>query len=829
VEALEERALLSLTVYTEVGNNAGGTSFQTTLLQNASEPSPIDFTKDTQYTDQYTDAESITSVSSTYNLSNNITVFGDLQVSNDSMVTNFLANPTNVYDYSNAGSRTNTDFISDTTGTLNFTYSIQSSGGYQNFADSDFVEAAVNQVGISYTDANGVSQDVSLTNGSGSLSVPISPLREIVVSDGNGFATAGYSIQGSTSVQIQWEYVSPQITTTALEWNTQAGGVDFGYQVSGGPLPANSSVDFYWASGPSEADELEDQPIYSSPATGLTTGSYGTYNIPASSLGTAPDDAEYLLAVAHSGPANAQTDSVMSVAYDPFTMDSATSPSSKSISFTYDVNEAEPGQSFDVGVYRSSSPTFDPSTAIPVNQVPVPSLDMNGDLSEALGNHTVAIQDPSALLPDPSHEYVYVVADPMHLIGDPDGTYHVAGYRKFVLGVVAHGFALTGQVSGVPAWEPTMATELKTVEGYNQVIAFDWSNTSNVPLYGLAVSAGNTLESQIVSAADALVQSEGAPGDVVDLQLIGNSRGAVVISQALQDLVGTTDTTLAGGYKLMTLLDPHPANNSYQMQDYSAGTDLFSQFLVSLYHTVQGDMQDPQVVIPPNVDYVQDIYQQTPASMFSTLVTTDAYLNLWGEAPGLLINLSSASIDWTDLTDYVDPQLGPVGHLELPYWYLNDVVDLGSAIPFPAYGSGSPDTASLALPVTPSLIDRSTTAGSPMSPSSSSGVVAVGPPPAVTSQTVQQTVVVSPNPENMVQPSPQARTATRPPMPKATSHSLRRTVVLQSVKPAKKPLGLGSSNTSILSQPHDKPSAVYASSALTLPRGPLKAKSLSSP
>ena len=93
-------------------------------------------------------------------------------------------------------------------------------------------------------------------------------------------------------------------------------------------------------------------------------------------------------------------------------------------------------------------------------------------------------------------------------------------------------------------------------------------------------------------------------------------------------------------------------------------------------------MQDPQVVIPPNGDFVQDYYQQTPASMFSTLAD-DAYLNLWGEAPGLLIDLSSAPIQDKDLTKFVDARLGPIGHLELPYWYLNTIVDLGNALPFP--------------------------------------------------------------------------------------------------------------------------------------------------
>lgn len=42
-------------------------------------------------------------------------------------------------------------------------------------------------------------------------------------------------------------------------------------------------------------------------------------------------------------------------------------------------------------------------------------------------------------------------------------------------------------------------------------------------------------------------------GEVVDLQFIGHSRGAVVASEAL---VATTDPALEGSYTVATLLDP---------------------------------------------------------------------------------------------------------------------------------------------------------------------------------------------------------------------------------------------------------------------------------
>ena len=455
----------------------------------------------------------------------------------------------------------------------------------------------------------------------------------------------------------------------SLSWDPNQGGVDFGYQVSGGPLPANSSVDFYWASGPSEADELEDQPmIYSSSATGLSTGSYGTY-IPASSLGTAPAGAEYLLAVAHSGPANAQTDSVMSVAYDPFTMDSATSPSSKSISFTYDVNEAEPDQAFSVGVYRSSSSTFDPSTAILVNTV---TEDANGnDFDESLGQHIDVIDDPAALLPDPLHEYVYVVADPAHDIGDPDGVYHEAHYRKFVLGAISHGGP--AGISGAPDWEASMAENLQSIDGFDQVIPFDWSLTSNLPLPNLATAAGDRLALQITSAADALVQNYGSQGDVVDLDLIGHSRGAVVISQALQDLDGTTDPVLAGGYVKMTVLDPHPANNQYGLASFSSTSPFASLVAMSALSAFQTAADDPQVVIPSNVDSWDDVYQHTPSTSAFGL-NVESLMNLWGDSPSQINNKSGVAPTVVVLTGMTDPTYGLIGHHEVALWYDTNIV-----------------------------------------------------------------------------------------------------------------------------------------------------------
>ena len=50
------------------------------------------------------------------------------------------------------------------------------------------------------------------------------------------------------------------------------------------------------------------------------------------------------------------------------------------------------------------------------------------------------------------------------------------------------------------------------------------------------------------------------PGDVVDLHLIGHSRGGDVVSLAA-GLLDRSAPPLGGGFLELTLLDPHPARN----------------------------------------------------------------------------------------------------------------------------------------------------------------------------------------------------------------------------------------------------------------------------
>ena len=162
---------------------------------------------------------------------------------------------------------------------------------------------------------------------------------------------------------------------------------------------------------------------------------------------------------------------------------------------------------------------------------------------------------PSGAAPlslDPADPYVLAVAT------GPDNVTTVASYQTFIVGAVTHGLQLPPSPSNTPPeWVPEMAASLQA-NGYNKVFAFSWTKTSGLPIAGEATKAGNLMAKQIENFLR-------TPGDVpngavVDIQLIGHSRGAVVITQAMLDLQKDLRKIpqAAGGYWLLTYLDPHP-------------------------------------------------------------------------------------------------------------------------------------------------------------------------------------------------------------------------------------------------------------------------------
>jgi hypothetical protein len=363
----------------------------------------------------------------------------------------------------------------------------------------------------------------------------------------------------------------------------------------------------------------------------------------------------------------------------------ATTFDAKSVTVFYSIYQNALTAPLAFKVYRSDQPDSLSGEWSLVGSETIPTTDLT---NLSVGNHQVTLLKGTALVPDVDRPYIVVVADPKGTIAEVNEGNNVNYFQTFMLGAIAHGFELPTQ-KGTPQWETEMAGDLQD-HGYDAVIAFDWVSTSWLPLPGQATAAGDKLYSQIVSRADQLAASHA--GDVVDLHFVGHSRGAVVISRAMQDLVArqTTDLALKGSYIKATFLDPHPANKSTILLASSdprpfVALALRSPLLAGVYATplalyavVSAAANDPQVVISSNDHYAEVYYQHTSYLSFGAL-SLSRYLNLWGEGPsGGIINNSATTIHWHNLTG-VDAVIGPIGHEQVHIWYATNVVKAGLA------------------------------------------------------------------------------------------------------------------------------------------------------
>ncbi|HET6879480.1 MAG TPA: DUF4214 domain-containing protein [Pirellulales bacterium] len=339
----------------------------------------------------------------------------------------------------------------------------------------------------------------------------------------------------------------------------------------------------------------------------------------------------------------------------------------------------------EVGVYRSTDGAFTAAALRgsdeTIADVTLTGNDDGGASALAAGSHTTTITLPTALGIDAEHPFVYAVVDPASQELPSQG---LAGrsdfFHKYVLGVVTHGylFSLVPGASTMPAWVPEMANDLEQVDHYQKAIPFDWAALSSLAQPGETAVARGLMATAIDKAVAQLATE---PTDVVDLHLIGFSRGGVVVSQALQDLLdssGQAPAALLAGYEKVTLLDPHPAqptldapNGQPIAQWYSpASTPLLSAFAVHELDAFQAAADDPPVVIPSCVNKVEVYYQHTASSQLS--VTQDSpdeplLFNLWGQVP-----VDAPNASYYDLT-------GPgLGHEETHAWYLNNVVLTGA-------------------------------------------------------------------------------------------------------------------------------------------------------
>jgi hypothetical protein len=138
---------------------------------------------------------------------------------------------------------------------------------------------------------------------------------------------------------------------------------------------------------------------------------------------------------------------------------------------------------------------------------------------------------------------------------------------------------------------------------------------STLPSPSLVVQAGIRLANEIKTDSQALAGTL-KPNDIIDVTLIGHSRGAVVIDVAMQQLETRVVAQLAHGYKEMLLIDPHPANPTYGSNASFNVFDLLSDLAFGAYWGFEKIVHDPQVTVPPDVSYVKEWWQHSPEFSF---------------------------------------------------------------------------------------------------------------------------------------------------------------------------------------------------------------------
>jgi hypothetical protein len=358
----------------------------------------------------------------------------------------------------------------------------------------------------------------------------------------------------------------------------------------------------------------------------------------------------------------------------------ATTTDARTISINYTISGASlAGQNLTFNIYRS--PGYDSlSGAQLLGTASIPGSDST-DLG--LGSHqgvTLSLTGPNgqpitALVPNAALPFIVVVANPNGTIAEDPSSNNTASFEIHVLGVIAHGLELNPLLwwqNTPPAWEFQLAAALMQIDGYQAVIPFNWIRLSILP-FPLAIElAGTELYQQVVAEADQLASQH--PGDVVDINFIGHSRGTVVISEALQDLVGTNDPALRGGYMQMTLLDPHPANLSFSKFSWDSAIPQANAFAAAVV-VFELLAHDPQVVVPPDVMQTQLFDEQTMAGQLGFHYPSEILLNFWGETASAIPNESAQPILSQNLTNVNAAGIGLIGHYEVHDWYITNVVD----------------------------------------------------------------------------------------------------------------------------------------------------------
>jgi hypothetical protein len=356
-----------------------------------------------------------------------------------------------------------------------------------------------------------------------------------------------------------------------------------------------------------------------------------------------------------------ETRSLLNGATPDLQMLSATALSLSSVTVQYEVLNADLAAPFPLSIYRSADQPFGPLDDLLIGQIELDAPQLT------VGIHAVNVPLSQPRGINPALPYILAVADPDNLVPEMNEDNNIASFQIWVVGAVTHGY----QIDGIfPPWVDGMANSL-LAQGYNAAIPYDWAAPSRIPQPGIATLAGLDLASNIASTVAGLGI---APNDVVDLHLIGFSRGSVVVTTAA-GLVPKADPPLAGGNLRLTLLDPHPARND-SIPYYSVSTGPIGQLSLFNFLAFQAATSDPAILIPPTVTQPESFYQNAPITAALPINPDELILMSWGNVP--LQSSAAAPTSYYNLTTIMP------SHEGIHAFYQQAVIPtLGTAAPLP--------------------------------------------------------------------------------------------------------------------------------------------------
>jgi hypothetical protein len=391
-----------------------------------------------------------------------------------------------------------------------------------------------------------------------------------------------------------------------------------------------------------------------------------------------------------------------------FTVTRATTPDGRSIRVEYVMGTA-PNQRVHFRVYRSSEPRLNGSESS-IGEETVTTVGM----PKADQAHEAVILRERDLVPIMNKPYVVVV-------GEAGGQASTAYFRKHMLGVIVHGYTFKARLAvanqfqptrlatrdwllnnqDVEDWQDDMKNALELVHCYNaETFAFNWRYESVSELASLLTSKGRDLFAEVERRATAMATQH--DGDVVDVHFIAHSRGTVLVGQALVEWAKRKSPALGGSYVRLTLLDPHPANNSVPLQeDVEPGK--WGTVFYADYKQFQEEVKDPPVVLPSGagIRQISVFFQQSRVTDVQSdppdLVSRWSPINLWGQGGSIDLitrnNWSGVPIEWHRLkafpTGEVINHSAVVTYYERELWahqsplYHQGGPTLGSCLPVP--------------------------------------------------------------------------------------------------------------------------------------------------